>query len=359
MNLVVSDTSETFFLKGSGDRYKKEYKDFLQQCKCEFRDKIETPIDTCEMKDFTLVQSLASGTFGLVLLVKYNKTGSYHAMKVIPKNMLVSINKIAYAKSEKTILHGIRFPFSVHLDYFFQDNSYIYFIMPFISGGEMFTLIQKLGKFTEVQSRFYAAQVVLVIEYLHFLGLIYRDLKPENILIDHRGYLKVTDFGMSKFVRTRTWTMCGTPEYIAPEIYLQKGYGKAVDWWALGVLIYEMSFGSTPFFSHQYENIYKNIVTNYYKFPNSFSFELKDIISNLLQLDLSRRYGNLRNGANDIKDHKWFRQIEWLSLFNKNLEPPFVPKVENPADTSNFLSHPKPDLIISKEDTYASQFLDF
>jgi len=209
-------------------------------------------------------------------------------------------------------------------------------ILEFISGGELFTYLRSVGRLETSHACFYASQVTAMFEYLHSMNIIYRDLKPENLLISDDGYLKLTDFGFAKVLEGRTYTLCGTPEYLAPEILLNKGHGKAVDWWTLGILIYELNAGIDPFTADDPMDIYRKILKGKIRFPKNFDQNARSIVKHLLEADLSKRYGNLKNGANDIKNHRWFGQIDWNSLLAKKIPVPYKPKVKAPNDTSNF-----------------------
>jgi serine/threonine protein kinase len=231
-------------------------------------------------------------------------------------------------------------PFLVNLHGFSQNPSYLYFAIEYVPGGDLFTYLRKIGKFDNEQSQTYAAQITLMFEYLHSLSIIYRDLKPENLLIAADGYLKLTDFGFAKRVEERTYTLCGTPEYIAPEVLLNKGHGKAVDWWTLGVIIYEMLAGIDPFNDEDPMLIYQKILKCKFSFPRGFDSQAKSLIKHLLVVDLSKRYGNLKKGVEDIKKHKWFKHTDWLALVSKTIKMPYVPYLQSPGDTSNFMEYP-------------------
>ncbi|XP_008210300.1 cAMP-dependent protein kinase catalytic subunit beta [Nasonia vitripennis] len=343
----------------------KEYETILEGLKQSFDERWKLNVaanseeNGTKFEDFERFRTLGTGAFGRVILVKHKADGGYHAMKILDKSKIVKMKQVEPTHNEKHILWSIRFPFVVYLEYCFKDNSYIYMVLPFINGGEMFSHLRKIGKFDEALARFYAAQVALALEYLHKCSLVYRDLKPENILIDHAGYIRVTDFGFSKMIENRTWTLCGTPEYLAPEIILSKGYGKCVDWWSFGVLVYEMNAGYSPFYSHNPMKTYEKISAGKYRCPAFFNEDLKDIIKNLLQVDLTRRYGNLKGGSMDIKKHKWFQKIDWLKIYNRAVVPSFIPPVRSPGDDSNFEKYEEEELVVGEEELFAKEFANF
>ncbi len=271
--------------------------------------------------------------------------------------------------SEKAILQAINHPMIITLYGTSQDDLHLYMYMEFVSGGELFSHLRRAGRFTNDTGKFFAASIILAMQHLHgkrtrsrmhtlvvvpvratrpsrrapfrtALDIVYRDLKPENLLLDEFGYLKITDFGFAKKVEDRTWTLCGTPEYLAPEIIQSKGHGKAVDWWALGILVYEMLAGYPPFYDENPFGIYQKILAGKIEFPRHFDVHAKDLIKKLLTADRSKRLGNLKAGAEDVKKHKWFRNFQFKDLIDAELAAPVNPDVKGEGDTHNFDQYP-------------------
>lgn len=334
-NLLYLDLRKEEFLKKFDNRYHTE--------KC--------------LKDYDRIQAIGSGAYGEVYLVRNNNTFTYHAMKVVEKSIVVERKFVDQLIMEKRILQSIEHPFVISLEAAFKDNVYLYLVLPFISGGDLFTSIHKYGSHSECLGKFYAAQIVLALEYLHHCCIVHRDLKPENVLINSNGYLLLGDFGFCKIIKTRTWTICGTPEYLAPEIVLSKGYSFAVDWWALGILIYEMCTGYPPFISSNANKLYQKIIVGNYKFPDILSSDLKYLIKGFLQTDPTKRLGS--TGTYDIKNHSWFRTTDWLMLLHHKQAAPYTPICSSPGDTCNFPEIEQHILKKASKCLYEDDFRDF
>ncbi|CDO64407.1 cAMP-dependent protein kinase catalytic subunit [Plasmodium reichenowi] len=288
-------------------------------------------------EDFNFIRTLGTGSFGRVILATY-KNGNYPpvAIKRFEKCKIIRQKQVDHVFSERKILNYINHPFCVNLHGSFKDDSYLYLVLEFVIGGEFFTFLRRNKRFPNDVGCFYAAQIVLIFEYLQSLNIVYRDLKPENLLLDKDGFIKMTDFGFAKIVETRTYTLCGTPEYIAPEILLNVGHGKAADWWTLGIFIYEILVGCPPFYANEPLLIYQKILEGIIYFPKFLDNNCKHLMKKLLSHDLTKRYGNLKKGAQNVKEHPWFSNIDWVNLLNKNVEVPYKPKYKNIFDSSNF-----------------------
>ena len=238
------------------------------------------------------------------------------------------------------ILERINHPFIVKLHYAFQTPERLYFVIDFLNGGELFFHLRKEQRFTEERARYYAVEIILALECLHEVGVIYRDLKPENVILDSDGHIKITDFGLSKLFQTgekMTYSFCGTPEYLAPEICKGSGHNHVVDWWSLGIMIYEMLSGINPFKlrnKSNYEKLQMIMNTDVPMMPE-FSPVARDLLKSLLQRNPMYRLGSGRDGTNEIKDHEFFKDVNWDAMLRKEVPAPFVPKIEHITDTSN------------------------
>ncbi|RSH87230.1 camp-dependent protein kinase catalytic subunit [Saitozyma podzolica] len=296
--------------------------------------------------DFAIERTLGTGSFGRVHLVRSRHNGRFYAIKVLNKEKVIKMKQVEHTNSEREMLVRVRHPFLVNLWGTFQDVSNLYMVMDFVAGGELFSLLRKSQRFPNSVAKFYAAEVALALDYLHSLDIIYRDLKPENLLLGADGHVKVTDFGFAKHVPDITWTLCGTPDYLAPEVVQSKGYNKSVDWYALGVLIFEMLAGYPPFFTEDGNpmKLYEKIIAGKVRYPTYFDVLAKELLKNLLVGDLTKRYGNLRAGSSDIFAHPWFAEVDWDKLYRREIPAPYVPKIEGEGDASQFDRYQEADV---------------
>lgn len=321
---------------------------------------------------FEKIKLLGQGDTGKVYLVRERKEKKLFAMKVLNKKEMIKRNKIKRVLAEQEILSTSNHPFIVTLYHSFQSQDYLYLCMEYCRGGEFFRALQSMERksLKEPDAKFYAAEVTAALEYLHLMGYIYRDLKPENILLHETGHIMLTDFDLSKqnknlksptmdggmVVNTkecisnfRTNSFVGTEDYIAPEVILENGHTSTVDWWTLGILIYEMLFGITPFKGKTRNATFANVLKREVTFPSHFvvSTGCKNIIKKLLIKDENKRLGS-KNGASDVKNHAFFKNIQWDLL--RNLKPPIVPVKQNIPTSAS---------VNSSDDKLNNQSVDF
>lgn len=294
--------------------------------------------------DFEVSTTLGTGTFGRVRQVKLkgDPTHTVYALKMLKKTEILRLNQVDHIKSERAILEEISHPFLVNLRSSFQDSKYIYMLFEYISGGELFSRLRKDGRFSNDVALFYACEILLAIQYLHKKDIVYRDLKPENLLIDKHGHIKITDFGFAKRIENdRTYTLCGTPEYLAPEIIKgsRVGYGKSVDWWAIGILVFEMLSGYPPFYDNEPVGIYKKIIAGIIEFPRFFDVKAKDLIRKLLNPEITLRLG-VNDDGESVKKHRWFRGVDFDEIYKKEIPSPWIPVLKNEEDCSWFEKYP-------------------
>jgi protein-serine/threonine kinase len=286
---------------------------------------------------FENIKLLGKGTFGKVLLVKLKTNNTYYAMKILNKNQLKISKQEIHTKNERDLMVKISSPFIVSIKLAFQDETNLYLVSEFMQGGELFFHLTKEKYFSEEFVKFYAMELVLAISHIHENNAVYRDLKPENILMDKYGHIKLTDFGLAKILKDneKAFTICGTFKYIAPEILLNRGYKKEVDWWSLGCVIFEMLEGKAPF-----GNPKGKMTLSFYKKNLNFYYTDSDItkqfIKELLVINPENRLGYGKDGSTKIKNHKFFNGVDWDKALRKEYKPPFIPELSNELDLKYF-----------------------
>merc|ERR1719259_1340116 len=290
-------------------------------------------------ENFEYVKVLGKGTFGKVVLCREKATKHLYAMKILKKEAIIKREEVQHTLAERRVLQMTNHPFLLKLKYSFTTVDRLCLVTEYVIGGELYFHLKRERQFTEDRTKFYGAEIISAIDYLHTKAIIYRDLKLENLLLDSDGHIKIADFGLCKedikWGKT-TRTFCGTPEYLAPEVLDDVNYGLAVDWWGVGVVMYEMMVGRLPFYNQNHEIMFGTILAAEVRFPRSISAEARDLLGGLLVKDPRHRLGGGRNDAQDIMRHVFFASIDWDMLVQKKIPPPFKPQVLNETDTSNF-----------------------
>jgi len=288
------------------------------------------------MEDFELMKVLGRGAFGKVVLCREKETGTMYAMKILKKSMLFDRNEVEHTLTENRVLSTVRHPFIVGLKYSFTTEDRLCFVTEYVRGGEIFVHLRKERRFSEDRTRFYAAEIVSALGYLHKRGIIYRDLKLENLLLDKHGHIKMVDFGLCKdeiFGSKLTGTFCGTPSYLPPEVIRSSQYGRAVDWWGLGIVMFEMLTGQLPFYHEERKVMFRLICTERVKFPRTVVGETRELLHQLLVKNPERRLGGGSADSEEIMHHPFFAPIHWSDLEKKRIVPPFKPELTDELDT--------------------------
>jgi len=292
----------------------------------------------CDLSNLETIGLLGRGAFGKVTLVVDPFSKKSYALKAIKKSQIEELGQSGHIVNEKHVMMTMNNRFLVNLRKTYKDDWRVYFLVDVCLGGELFTILRKKRSFNEDQTRFYTGCVVEAFDYMHGMDIIYRDLKPENLVMSANGYIKVTDFGFAKVVPKKTYTLCGTPDYLAPEIVTGQGHGKAVDWWCLGVLVYELLSSFPPFFDDEPMGTYRKIIQGKFKFPKYFTPEARDLIARLLRTKPTKRLAVMKGGADSIRKHNWYvsSKFQWEELKEGALVAPIIPEVKSIDDISNF-----------------------
>lgn len=321
--------------------------------------------NTAQFDDFDWKRTIGIGSFGRVVYATHKRSNRGFAIKILNKSTVVQMEQVERTLMEKRILQSVNNKFLIDLRFVFKTNSNLFLVIPFIPGGELFTYMRNTDSFADDQVMFYTAQVVLAFEYLHAMDIVYRDLKPENVLLDCDGYVRMVDYGFAKRLGSdkKTYSFVGTPEYVAPEMLLpnqrKAGYGFSVDWWSLGVFVWELKNRQTPFAGDSLFQVFDRIVRGKYSLPKDWDAVLVDLLKKIFQVDVAKRIGCGVNGSKEIKDHAWFAPISWKMLYEKKMAPVFLPQCSNADELSNYMHYEEKPLRETDQEEYAQLFQSF
>ncbi|EFN63550.1 cGMP-dependent protein kinase, isozyme 2 forms cD5/T2 [Camponotus floridanus] len=340
VSCLVIDRETFNQLISSLDEIRTRYRDELVE-----RRRLNEEFRDVRLQDLRTIATLGVGGFGRVELVQIAGDGTRSfALKQMKKTQIVETRQQQHIMSEKRIMSEADCDFVVKLFKTFKDRKYLYMLMEACLGGELWTVLRDKGHFDDGTTRFYTACVVEAFDYLHSRNIIYRDLKPENLLLDNQGYVKLVDFGFAKRLDhgRKTWTFCGTPEYVAPEVILNKGHDISADYWSLGVLMFELLTGTPPFAGGEPMKTYNIILKGIdaIEFPRSITRNAMALIKKLCRDNPAERLGYQKGGISEIQKHKWFDGFNWEGLRTRTLEPPILPRVQSATDTTNFDAYP-------------------
>ena len=307
--------------------------------------------------DFEKIKIIGRGSFGNVYLVHHIKSDKFYAMKVLSKSLIKQREEEYHTISERILMAKLNFPLIVKLHYCFQDKKNLFFIMDLIQGGDLLYHLRRYHNFDDEKTRFYISEIILILEFLHNNNIMYRDIKPENILIDKTGHIKLVDFGLSKIFEKnkKMYTICGTSFYMAPELIKKEGYNCDADWWSLGCLMYELLSGNPPFQMKKKNDINTLNFELPVKMDNCFSEEAKDLINKLLVIDPNQRLGSGKDGIEKLKQHPYFKNINWEDLKELKVTPPFIPDIIDDTD----LKYIEDNIIENKNDDNSEKDGDF
>jgi len=340
---IYSDAPQLYEQKSQENHSKQHYeKLWLSEGKSQANAPVPAPRTKSLIKrkykfeQFKMIKVLGKGSFGKVMLACLKQENKYFAIKALKKDIVVEDDDVECTMVEKRVLAlGCRHPYLTHLFCTFQSKEHLFFVMEYLNGGDLMFHIQASGRFPEQRAKFYAAEISLGLQFLHKHKIVYRDLKLDNVLLDFEGHCKIADFGMCRentSNENKASTFCGTPDYIAPEILSSRRYSFGVDWWSLGVLLYEMLLGQSPFHGSDEEQLFTSIKTKNPVFPRWLNKQAVDCCRQLLKKDVEMRLGVVKR----IQNHIFFSNMDWAAIEKRQVAPPFKPNIKSPSDFSNF-----------------------